>query len=102
MIQEIRWEEPSKLHGQDSPDKAKWGALADALHEKPGEWALVAENVSPGGYRTHLTRRGLEVTTRGVKAGRAEKVYARAIPLPDWPVTAANIDDFENFGKDGK
>lgn len=75
---EIKWEEPSEpAKGPGSGQR--YAALVAALKENPGRWAVVAEN-APATVAGYLKRRyGLEVTTRGVKNNRAEKVFAR------WP-----------------
>jgi len=86
MTDTIRWEVPP-VQTAGRPHSKKWAAVADALKSNPGEWAVVAENVSP--TTAHLIRSGslkafapkgaFEAVTRGNKNNRAESVYARYV-----------------------
>lgn len=74
------WEEPVK--NERGRKSGKWVEIAKMLSERPGEWALVAENDWAQGARAGLLSRGCEVSCRGVnkpQAGKAEKIYARYI-----------------------
>lgn len=88
----IKWVAPPKMPGQESPMAAKWDAISEALRDRPNEWALVAENESVGVVLNQLRKRGLYVTCRGVKNGKAAEVYARFIVRKD-----SNVEDIENF-----
>lgn len=78
----LRWEDPEPLERGPAP-LLDWGAVAAALRERPGVWALILEDVSSGVTVT-AKRYGLEVTVRGVdKTGRVAKMYAR------WPENAS-------------
>lgn len=73
----ISWETPE--HDSRARNRGRWQEIAEALKERPGEWALVAENEWAGGAASRLQALGCEVTCRGVKNGKAAKVYARHI-----------------------
>lgn len=76
----IKWETPEEDKGGRKP--GKWVAIAEALKERPGEWALVAEDDWVQSARHTLVPNGCEVSCRGVNkpvAGKAEKIYARYI-----------------------
>lgn len=71
---QINWETPSKVKS----GRGKYAELAKALQERPGEWALVGEDM-PATTATYLkSTYGLEATVRDVSNGRA-KVYARFV-----------------------
>lgn len=74
----IKWEEPQEVTSGPGR-KSEYAAVVNELKRNPGRWAVVAEDVAPS-MAGYLKRRyGVEVTTRGVKNGKAEKVFAR------WP-----------------
>lgn len=87
----IRWEEPPSQHGNRKPKQpSKYGAIADALRGKPGEWAVVIENKAPGscGGLAHRIRaavgpfapaRSFEARVIGPAGGSSSKVYARYV-----------------------
>lgn len=73
---DLKWEEPER-----SPAlRNKWLPVIEGLKARPGEWAVIAEdasaNLGPMLKRTYVN---VETTARGVKNGRAAKVYARWI-----------------------
>lgn len=77
---DIKWEDPGPRNRKGAT--GKWAGIAAELKKRPGQWALVAENVFTSAAvspRNH----GLEVTCRNVKNNRAEKMYAR------WPEDAS-------------
>jgi hypothetical protein len=78
IMGEIKWEDPASAK-RGPGRKPMYDLLVAQLKLRPGVWAVVAENVSPNTV-THLKKMyALEATARGIKGGRAEKIYAR------WP-----------------
>jgi hypothetical protein len=64
----LKWGDPPGA-GRRVYDNTKWARIADALRERPGEWALVTENGTSGSNSNalHLLARrgpGFEVTSR--------------------------------------
>lgn len=76
----LKWETPEPAtRGGRVPNN--YDAIVAGLRERPGQWALVAENASRQNFVSALKRRGAEVTTRGIgpDVNFAERIYAR------WP-----------------
>lgn len=84
----LRWETPpAALRNRTRRD---WQVIADSLKDNPGNWAVVAEDVSAS-TGTHIRHGRLTAFApagafearvsgaRDSKTGRAEKVYARYI-----------------------
>ena len=76
---EIKWQEPPAATSGKAA-RRKYDAIVEQLKQRPGQWAVVAENVSPTISAYLKSRYGLETTTREVKNNRAKAIYAR------WPV----------------
>lgn len=82
----LRWEAPpppprNTSHGKPRGAAVrKWGLVAQELEMRPGQWALVAEDVALSTYGT-LRKYGLEVVTRGQHGSRVDRIYAR------WPAS---------------
>ena len=75
----IKWEEPTP----SGKNRNKWLPIVEELKEHPGDWAVIAEDVTANlGPMLKRTYPNLETTSRGVKGGRAEKVYARWVGDP--------------------
>jgi hypothetical protein len=88
----IRWEEPPP-HGNTLKPKpaSKYQAVADALRARPGEWALIAENLPSGSAgalsngirigRPSVFRPAGEFESRcvGSAGSTSAKVYARFV-----------------------
>ena len=82
---EIKWQEPpASAHGRSS---SKWRDIFTALAERPGEWALVAEdaplstssNIKRGTLGGPEFRRGdFEATARKRPGGKYD-IYARYV-----------------------
>lgn len=71
----IKWQEPpTPVRGKNR----NWPGVVDELKKRPGEWALVAEDVAAS-TASYLKTLGAEATMRGVKNNRAAEMYAR------WP-----------------
>lgn len=76
----IRWEKPPATPSGRNRGKGetwRWNAVVDALATRPGEWALVAEDIQ---FATlvRLRQHGCETAARGVATnGRVAKAYAR-------------------------
>jgi hypothetical protein len=87
----IRWEDPPAEHGNKRPGKPlKYQAAADAMRERPGTWAVVAERKAPGsaGGLAHRIRNGVgpfapekhfEAKVIGPAGGSSSRVYARYV-----------------------
>jgi hypothetical protein len=87
----IRWEQPPTEHGNAKPKPPlKYQAAADALRERPGEWALLAEGKAPGtaggmvwriknGVGPFAPARSFEAKCVGPAGGSSSKVYARFV-----------------------
>lgn len=72
----LKWEEPPATpHGRG---RAFWPSLLRELDTRPGQWAVVAEDVAAS-VASYLkkTYPEYEFTLRGVKNNRAEKLYGR-------------------------
>ena len=81
----IRWEEPPTTRGgrNGKGESWRWNVVVDELTTRPGEWALVAEDIQ---FNTlaRLRQHGCETTARGVaKNGRVAKAYARFVGVRD-------------------
>lgn len=82
---EIKWEEPTP-DGRGNKPFRDWAGISALLRDRPGEWAVVAEDVSVS-TASHIKRgrfRGFvagefEAVSRNVINGRAEKIYARYV-----------------------
>jgi hypothetical protein len=62
---------------KDGDGRTRWPDVVAELRQKPGQWALVAQDASVG-IAGHLkTRYGLEVRARGQVKSRAAEIYAR-------------------------
>lgn len=82
---DIKWEEPTP-NGRGNKPLRDWAGIAALLRDRPGEWAVVAEDVSTSvasnikqGRHRGFDAGEFEVTCRGVKNSRAEKIYARYV-----------------------
>lgn len=74
---ELKWETPS--HGA-ADGRERWAPVLDQLRDRPGEWAVIAEDATANlGAQLKRTHSGFEFTARGVKNNRAEKVYGRYV-----------------------
>ncbi|QAB16988.1 hypothetical protein Leucomu_02815 [Leucobacter muris] len=74
---EIKWQEPEPTRtGRSSAGAGRWQQVAKELRKRPGQWALVGEDVAAS-TAAHLKKMGLEATLRGMNNGRAAKLYAR-------------------------
>lgn len=95
MSEIIRWEEPPR-HGNSKPKPPlKFQAVADAMRERPGEWALIVEGKAPGtagglvwriknGVGPFGPARSFEAKCVGPAGGQSSKVYARYVgEVPD-------------------
>lgn len=81
----MKWETP-KRHGNDRHD---WLEVARQLKERPGEWAVVAEDiqrtyvtaVKKGRIRAFQPAGTFEAISRGsgTEVGRAGKLYVRYV-----------------------
>lgn len=71
---EIVWKEPPPRTYRGKA--GRWVAVAAELRAHPGEWALVATDVTPNLAQT-LKRHGLETAVRGIRNKKAAEVYAR-------------------------
>lgn len=80
-MSEIKWETPAAA-ASGPGSKSRYAGIVEQLQARPGQWAVVSENASPTITRYLRDRYGLEAMSRGVKNGRAEKIYAR------WPEQA--------------
>lgn len=71
----IDWAEPPAVSRGARP--SKFDPVIEALKEKPGEWALVLEDVNSASARVFI-KKGCEITTRstGKNDGKVN-VYAR-------------------------
>lgn len=81
----IVWEtpEPPAFTGRRRKD---WAEVAAALRSAPGQWAVVDTDCAAStatqyhaGKNRAFPRGQFEFTVRGVKAGRAAKLYARYV-----------------------
>lgn len=83
----IRWEEPPTEHGNG---RHKFQQIAEALRARPGEWAVVAEDRTPGsasgfayrvrnGFGPFAPRKSFEAKAVGPAMGSSSKVYARYV-----------------------
>jgi len=91
MTAVVRWEEPPEKHGNVKPKPpSKFQPIADALRERPGEWALIVENKPSGtcGGLAHRIKNGVgpfapaksfEAKAIGSAVGSYSKVYARYV-----------------------
>lgn len=80
----VKWETPEE--DKRGRKGGRWTEIVDALKERPGEWALVAEDEWVQSARQSLLPRGCEITCRGMNipvAGKAEKIYARFVEDQD-------------------
>lgn len=88
---DIKWQEPPERKSNTGAPLRNWAAIYAKLQERPGEWALVAEDASPGistglrSGRLGVPAGALEVVSRDVAprktAGRHRvNVYARTRP----------------------
>lgn len=73
---EIEWSQPDNL--KPPTFKEKWLETIKQLDERPGEWAIIARDMSPT-IVTNLKRhfKDYEFTARNVQNYRAERIYAR-------------------------
>lgn len=85
-LEQVSWSTPPKaVAGRRG--NPRWAAIAQALRNNPGEWAMVAENVyastahmiRTGGYSAFAPSGSFEVTTRGNVKGVSAEVYARYV-----------------------
>lgn len=74
-MSELKWETPDVARGKGM--RGRWPAIIEQLKERPGEWAVVDEDASPNITTFLKSRYGVEAVARGVKNGRAERIYAR-------------------------
>lgn len=88
MTRIIRWEEPSnherrgRKPGRSTVEDTRWAETLSELKERPGDWALIAENDWLSPPRIALLKNGCEVVSRGFGKpanGMAEKIYARYV-----------------------
>ena len=74
----LKWEDPPTASG-------RWAAVARALSDYPGEWALVGEDLPRTtaweSARRRLQARGCEVRVRKMVDGYS--VWARFIPVEE-------------------
>lgn len=84
----IVWEEPEGRSRGVRASRYHWAEIAEQLKSKPGEWAMVGENlplgsgtyINMGRIRAFQPSGSFEATTRGrTEDGKAKKVYARYI-----------------------
>ncbi|HET6916873.1 MAG TPA: hypothetical protein VFH56_12355 [Acidimicrobiales bacterium] len=88
MTEQIKWAEPPSDGRARRSDQTDWSAIADALRARPGEWALIQQDVSTSvasqvrrGYYKGFTPGEFEAVSRS----RAEyskwrgDIYARYI-----------------------
>jgi hypothetical protein len=57
----VRWENPPPVH--------RWVPIVEALQERPGEWALIAEGLGAKqaeNWRCALRDRGVEIAVRKI------------------------------------
>lgn len=72
----IKWQNPP---AQNSGRRRKYDGIRDALMERPGRWALVAEGQQHRNVGDAIRQYGdIEVTTRKTAAGLID-IYARYI-----------------------
>lgn len=82
----IKWGAPPVRERKGRPLSKKWLSIAEQLKTNPGEWAVVAENVSPS-YAALIRSGGLrafesgkyEAVSRGIENNRAKEIYARYV-----------------------
>lgn len=84
---DIKWQDPPRNAAGRPGAPGKWASIADALRERPGEWALVAEN-APASTAANI-RRGtyvglgpagsFEAVSRNTKRDRRADIYARFV-----------------------
>lgn len=73
----VRWEEPDRSPGDG---RNAWPSRLAPLRERPGSWAVVAEDVAAStGGRLKKDYPEYEFTNRGIRNNRAEKLYARYV-----------------------
>lgn len=75
----IKWEEPP-VGARGGARRGVWSAVLADLQTRPGDWALIGEDVAAS-TATYLRTigNGFEFTLRGVKNNRAEKMYGRYV-----------------------
>jgi hypothetical protein len=72
----IRWEEPPKKHGNASASRpSKYSAAAEALRARPGEWAVVAEDMRSGSAGSLANR----IRTGAGPFGPAKQFEAKSV-----------------------
>lgn len=71
----LKWESPPPRRRALSEDNQ---AILDALKERPGEWAKVAEDAVIAKYNP-LKVWGCKITSRGTNGGNAESIYVRFV-----------------------
>jgi hypothetical protein len=86
MNPDMEWGAPPVQHRKGRPPSEKWATIADNLKTRPGEWAIVAKDVSP--TTAALIRDGRlkafqngtwEAVSRGTEGNRAKEIYARYV-----------------------
>lgn len=85
-MEEMKWENPAPETRGRKP-LVKYEVIAEELKRRPGEWALVGENlamslgshISIGRIKAFQPAGAFEGTIRGQENGRALKVYARYV-----------------------
>ena len=76
---DVKWQDPPAVRRTPrGPGGGRWQKIAAQLRERPNTWALVGEDVGTSMHH-YLRSMGLEVTTRGRKNGRIERIYARYV-----------------------
>lgn len=87
----IRWEDPPAEHGNARPKPpSRFQPIVDALKDRPGQWAVVVENKTPGaaanlawrmrsGLGPFAPKGAFEAKTIGPAGGTVSKVYARYV-----------------------
>lgn len=93
----VEWSDPP-LPRRGPNNGKRWPAIADALRERPGEWALVAENVDPStvsnitrGRYAGMPAGSFEATGRRVGDGSSRvNVWARFVAQRD-PCNGADV-----------
>lgn len=95
----LKWENPEPRRTKGN----KWETIANELRAHPGQWAVVAENVSASitvqiksGVYGSMPRGEFEAVARGTHGNRAEKIYARYVGDGSWMVDEYDIDGVES------
>lgn len=82
MSEVIQWEEPTVTVRKSAGPPSKYAPIFEALKERPGAWAVIAEGQANRSQVSRLKRiyPGFEMTTRPHSSGEGYNIFARFDP----------------------